>query len=64
MMSLRTSEGTDLVRYAAIAGAPLDPAEVESLVGLGLVRIDGDRLQATKDGRAVLNALITALLPE
>jgi putative oxygen-independent coproporphyrinogen III oxidase len=64
MMSLRTTEGTDLVRYEALAGAPLDAREIKSLSELGLVRAEPDRLSATPAGRAVLNAIITALLPE
>lgn len=64
MMSLRTAEGTDLVRYEALAGAPLDQREVENLAEVGLIQTDRDRLVATKSGRAVLNAILTTLLPE
>ena len=63
MMSLRTADGTDLVRFEALADAPLDHAVVRNFVDLGLVRSEAGRLTATRTGRAVLNAIIAALLP-
>ena len=63
MMGLRLAEGIDTGRYAALAGAPLDAAVVARLQGLGMVARIADRLRATRQGRAVLNALLRELLP-
>ncbi len=64
MMSLRTAEGTDLTRYRQIAGAAPSTKSVSDLADLGLIRLESDRLIATPQGRAVLNAIITKLLPD
>ncbi len=64
MMSLRTVEGLDIARYAAIAGAPLDRARIDGLKAYALVNEESGRLTATRQGRAVLNALITELMPD
>ncbi len=64
MMSLRTAEGTDLARYRQIAGADLSTESVSDLAELGLIRLESGRLIATPQGRAVLNAIITELLPD
>jgi putative oxygen-independent coproporphyrinogen III oxidase len=64
MMSLRTSEGTDLRRLADISGKPIDSRKINDLVELGLVHSAQDRLVATRDGRAVLNQIIAELLPD
>ncbi|TYB77737.1 radical SAM family heme chaperone HemW [Maritimibacter fusiformis] len=64
MMSLRTTEGLDMKRYRDIAGKPINMFDINDLENLGLLQSSGDRLQATRDGRAVLNAIITRLLPD
>ncbi|MFD0859484.1 radical SAM family heme chaperone HemW [Roseovarius aquimarinus] len=64
MMGLRISEGIDLPRYEALAGAPLNESSVHHLEDLGMVERRGDRLAATLRGRTVLNAVITELLPD
>lgn len=64
MMSLRTTEGLDMKRYRDIAGKPINMFDINDLENLGLLRLSGDRLHATRDGRAVLNAIITRLLPD
>jgi len=64
MMSLRTQDGLDLPRYEQILGSSLDINNINMLRDLGLVRIDGLRLEATRQGVLVLNALIAALLPD
>jgi oxygen-independent coproporphyrinogen-3 oxidase len=61
MMSLRLTEGADLARYAALAGAPLDPARIAPLFETGHLS-QGARLAATPAGRPLLNALLRALL--
>lgn len=62
MMSLRLAEGSDIERYQRLNGAPIDPAAIESLVSLGLVEIDGNRLRSTREGRPVLNGILRELL--
>jgi oxygen-independent coproporphyrinogen-3 oxidase len=62
MMSLRLTEGTDLARYAALAGAPLDPSRIAPLVESGHLSRGGDRIAATASGRPLLNAVLRALL--
>ena len=64
MMSLRTAEGLDHVRYREIAGVGLDREKVGTLLSHDLVVEKDDRLIATRQGRAVLNAIITDLLPD
>ena len=62
LMSLRLSEGTDMSRYARLALEPLHPDKIGHLDELGLIRIDGDRLIATENGRAVLNSVLRELI--
>ncbi len=62
LMALRLSEGADLDRYAALAGAPVEPERVGRLVASGHLLRRGSRVAATPDGRIVLNALLAALL--
>ncbi|MAM63434.1 radical SAM family heme chaperone HemW [Maritimibacter sp. UBA3975] len=64
MMGLRTTQGLDLVRYGAMAGADLDAGKVADLEAAGFLQQDSDRLVATQAGRAVLNAIISDLLPD
>ena len=62
MMSLRLSEGTDLNRFKALTGYPLDTDKIESLTSLGLLSKNNDRLIATSEGRMVLNSVLKELL--
>jgi oxygen-independent coproporphyrinogen-3 oxidase len=62
LMSMRLTEGVDLARHAALAGAPLDRARIAALEGMGMVRQQGGRLAATRAGRPVLNAVLRDLL--
>lgn len=62
MMGLRLAEGIDLGRHEALSGVPLEPAALDRLVDLGMVRVENRRLRATAEGRAVLNAVIRDLL--
>ncbi len=62
MMGLRISEGLDINRYENLAGAQLPPEKVAELIEYGMVTVDDGKLQPTKDGRAVLNAVIRELL--
>jgi putative oxygen-independent coproporphyrinogen III oxidase len=61
LMSMRLSEGMDLGRYAALAGAEIEARRIEGLGDLGLVRVDSGRLIATPEGRAVLNGVLREL---
>ena len=61
MMSMRLREGMDLARYAQLAGGPVADRTVAELIDDGMVTRAGDRLMATAQGRAVLNAVIRAL---
>ncbi|MEZ5911133.1 MAG: radical SAM family heme chaperone HemW [Paracoccaceae bacterium] len=62
MMSLRLAEGTDLARYAWLAGQSLPMTRVAALADLGLVETTEDRLRATPAGRMVLNAVLRDLM--
>ena len=64
MMGLRTSGGLDLDRLTRIAGAPLPVEKIVYLADLGLIHVDDGMLKATREGRAVLNAVISELLPD
>jgi putative oxygen-independent coproporphyrinogen III oxidase len=64
MMSLRTREGTDLTRLRHILGKDVNINKIKGLVELGLVENRREQLVATRAGRAVLNAVITELLPD
>ena len=63
MMSLRLSEGTDLIRYKNLGGKLAQNA-AQDLVQLGLIEIDETRLRATSQGRPVLNGLLRNLIAE
>jgi len=66
MMGLRLAEGIPLARFTAESGLPferaLDPEKLRRLVEGGFLSLDGDRLRATPEGRARLNAVLGALL--
>lgn len=64
MMGLRITEGIDMERYAAICCNPLDVHKISDLKDLGMVRTTGSRLQTTRKGRLMLNAVISELLAE
>lgn len=64
MMSLRTSEGLDLSRYDEIADTSLNMMVINDLVEHRLLDLSPDTLRTTLSGRAVLNSIIAALLPD
>lgn len=64
MMALRLSEGCDIERFARLQGAAISAAKISELSSLGLVTQDGRRLRASPSGRAVLNAILRALLAD
>nr|WP_321249905.1 radical SAM family heme chaperone HemW [uncultured Ruegeria sp.] len=62
LMGMRIAEGLDMDRFATLSKAPLNPDKLDELESYGMIRRDQNRLFATKDGRAVLNAVIRELL--
>lgn len=62
LMSLRLVEGMDLARHARLAGSLIEETRIAPLVEEGLLARKSDRIAATATGRAVLNALLAALL--
>ena len=62
MMGMRLFEGLDLERHEALAGKPLSVKKTQELTDWGMILVDGARLRATSQGRAVLNAVLRELL--
>ena len=65
MMGLRLSDGIDIQTLESTYGERstlIDMAAYERLVAAGLLTADPDRLCVTKDGRLLLNRVISALL--
>ena len=62
MMCLRTVEGLHIDRFCELANYPLPQNKLSDLIELGMIEQVGRRLVATKNGRAVLNAVIRELL--
>lgn len=62
MMGLRISDGIDAERYRAISGRNLSAETLAQLEEIGMLRQIGQRIQATPQGRMVLNAVIKELL--
>ncbi|NKW78281.1 coproporphyrinogen III oxidase [Rhodobacteraceae bacterium R_SAG7] len=64
MMGLRLFEGVDLDRHSVLAQKPLSLSKIQELCNLGMLDLDGSRLRATSQGRAVLNAVLRELLTD
>jgi oxygen-independent coproporphyrinogen-3 oxidase len=64
MMGLRLAEGVDLSRWENLSGRPLNSTTLNHLQDIGMVRLENDRLIATRDGRMVLNTLLAEILVE
>ncbi len=62
MMCMRIIEGLNIDRFNALSDYPLPQDKLNDLIEFGMVDQTGGRLIATKDGRAVLNAVIRELL--
>ncbi len=62
MMGLRLAEGIDMSRYSRLTGQELPAVRLQTLADMGMVTISNDRLAATDQGRAVLNAVLRELL--
>lgn len=63
LMSLRLTEGLDLVEFRSRWGIEIDRARIESLVEAGLLECPHERLSATPRGRLVLNSVVNELAP-
>ena len=62
LMGLRLTEGIDPAQYQALAGMPLNPDRVTSLIEDGLVASgQPDRLRVTPAGFPVLDAIVARL---
>jgi len=61
---MRLIEGIDTERYAQLAGHALPHDKVHDLLQIGMVTQTGPILQATDQGRAVLNAVLRELLAD
>ena len=64
MMGLRLVDGISHQRYRTITGHDIDQTALDHLSEIQMIHVDGDRIRATRDGRAVLNSVIATLLPE
>ncbi len=62
MMGLRLVEGVDVARYEGLAGKSINKERLDHLANMGMVAISDQRLRATDQGRAVLNAILRDLL--
>jgi oxygen-independent coproporphyrinogen-3 oxidase len=66
MMGLRLAEGIPAARFVAETGngieAALDAARLRRLIEGGFLVFEDDRLRATNEGRARLDAVLGALL--
>ncbi|MEH6750642.1 MAG: radical SAM family heme chaperone HemW [Paracoccaceae bacterium] len=62
MMGLRLSEGIYPSRYAALAGRDLPAARLTHLQEIGMVETTATTLKVTRQGRMVLNAILSDLL--
>jgi len=62
MMSLRLKEGTELERYADLAGEALDQARIRPLIEAGMIKQSNRAIWATDEGRMILNTILAELL--
>ena len=61
LMGLRLSEGIDIARHTALAGAALDETRIAALEALGMAQRNRGHLRATAAGRMLLNQVIAKL---
>lgn len=62
MMGLRVTEGLDVDRYHSLSGARLPQDRLDYLTEIGMIKLNGGKVAPTRNGRAVLNAVIRELL--
>ena len=63
LFGLRLAEGIDPARYLALSGADLPAGKINELTEIGMIAQQEGRIRATREGRAVLNAVIRELMP-
>ncbi|MGB8814859.1 MAG: radical SAM family heme chaperone HemW [Paracoccaceae bacterium] len=61
MMSLRLREGLSVSRYQSLSGIDIKISKINDLIEFGMITMKGDTLMATRNGRMVLNSVITEL---
>ena len=62
MMGLRLASGVDLDRWGALSKRDLNEERLSHMEAIGMLRREGTRLFATRDGRMVLNTLLAEIL--
>lgn len=62
MMGLRLAEGIDPLRFQSLAGRALPQDRLDHLSALGMIEKDSNRITVTRQGRMVLNAILSDLL--
>lgn len=62
LMSLRLTEGLDMLRYQTISGTELNAQKINALSEIGMVELHGNNLRTTPKGRMVLNAILRDLV--
>lgn len=62
MMGLRLSEGVDPARYSKLSGRPLAVERLNHLAELGMINVTPNRITVTREGRMVLNSVLSELL--
>ena len=63
MMGLRINQGIQKSRYTSISTHCFDQEILDHLSEIGMIEQHGDFIRTTRDGRAVLNTVIEAILP-
>ncbi|MER5172074.1 radical SAM family heme chaperone HemW [Thioclava kandeliae] len=64
LFGMRLAEGLDRHRYIALSGADFNEERLAHLTSIGMIEADDNKIRATREGRAVLNAVIRELLPD
>ncbi|WP_380055944.1 radical SAM family heme chaperone HemW [Falsihalocynthiibacter sp. SS001] len=62
MMGLRLGEGISISRFNGLSPTSLREEKIADLARMGMVKCSDDRLQATRQGRFILNAVLRELL--
>ena len=62
LMTMRTSNGADLQKYASLSGERIPLEKLKKLRELNLIHIKRNRIFATHEGRLILNSVILELL--
>ncbi|MBX9747254.1 MAG: radical SAM family heme chaperone HemW [Hyphomonadaceae bacterium] len=61
IMGLRTHEGVDASRFAALRGTPFNPDAVAWLESQGFIAREGERIRLTQAGRLIANTIAAEL---